>query len=491
MKKRKRIRNRICAILLSVLMGFMGIIPSMPVMTVKATGAEFIPVGIGIADAVGSGAVAGGMLSGAGIVSGFIGAAGLLLDFYNTVSNSGKKGDINTYYYQGGDTYNTTVNYKVFNDYTKNTNVTTNYNYSFYNPVTNNYNYTNDYSYNPEYRTYYYTINEGDTNVDYYVTDNTTYVSYYIIETNETTQDKFESYYEIYYELPDGRNSFNLSREDIWGEYFLYDYTRYDNIPEDDGTTLGLWHLDGNLKDSSYWGNSAGTSYTSTYNDARFEGGKYLGTSESDYFTLPLDKVSLPDSFTLEWVQYVPKKSGSTKSITDKRTFRYEETLSQPLYVPAQTIGGTYYPAIATCGLKNKYYNVYETNLSYIYTGASGFSDSSIYCPSRIESLEHYAIVKSGGDYKFYLNGVETSCTDIDTYVGDGIRIDDSGIKFYVGKRYSNYTDYVQTETNRYGPAHAGDAPTSETFHDYNYTVYDRENIYERNRYLTYFNRKR
>lgn len=484
-KKIKTIRKRICAVALSALMGIMGIIPSMPVMTVQA--AEFVPVGIGIAETVGSGAMAGGMLSGMGAAAGFIGAASFLLDFYNVVSNSGKQGDINTYYYQGGDTYNTTVNYKVFNDYTKNTTVTTNYNYSFYNPVTNNYNYTNDYSYNPEYRTYYYTTNEGDTNVDYYVTDNTTYVSYYIIETNETTQDKFESYYEIYYELPDGRNSFNLSKEDIWGEYFLYDYTRYDNIPEDDGTTLGLWHLDGNLKDSSFWGNSAGSSYSSVYKDAVHEGGKYLGTSYSDYFTLPLDKVSLPDSWTLEWIQYVPNGLNKSQTETiDKRVFKKDEVSIKPVFVAG--VPG-YVSDTAIKGMKYRYYNTYRSVTKYLYSGASGFSNSDIYCTPHYGDFEYYALVKNGGSYTYYVNGVSISCSS-DSFRGGGIEItgDNSGIRFYVGTRTTDYGSYIYYNDLHKGQMTVGSVPTSENFTDSNYDIWQVDCTYDRTRYQTICN---
>lgn len=478
-KKSRNFIKRAVTFILSLTITIMLAVPSVPVY---ATGAEFI--GIGVTEAVSSGAMSAGMSAGGGVGVGSI--VGFGLDFISALTSSGKKGDINTYYYQGGDTYNTTVNYKVFNDYTKNIDVSQEYNYSFYNPVTNNYNYTNDYSYNPSYNTYFYTTNAGDTNTEYYITDNTTNISYYIISTNETTGEKFESYYEIYYELPDGRNSYNLKKEDIWGQYFIYDYAKYESVAEDDGTTLGLWHLDGDLKDSSYWGNSAGASYSSTYKDARFEGGKYLGTSFSDYFTLPLDQVSLPSSYTLEWIQYVPSKYTNSQTITDRREFLNEELSYHPMYDPPKTIAGTYLPATSSPGLKTAYYNKYETEKHYKHTGVSGFSDTSILCEPHTDCLEHYAIVKNGETYTYYVNGVKTNCTD-EHFSGGGVVIRDSVIRFYVGTRINGSSDYV-SQGKKYAGIIIGSYPTSENFTDSNYSVYEYDYVFSKTQYITVFN---
>lgn len=59
------------------------------------------------------------------------------------------------------------------------------------------------------------------------------------------------NYVESYYQLPDGRNSYDLEPEDVWGTYFIYNATNYREVLEDDGITRGLWHMDGNYKDSS------------------------------------------------------------------------------------------------------------------------------------------------------------------------------------------------------------------------------------------------
>ena len=480
-KNRNKIFQRIITTMTAIAMTIALSLSNIPVMPVYATGAEF--VGVGIAEAVGSGAMASGMVAGSGLGS-VLGVVGIAADFFSLVSNSGKKGNINTYYYQGGDTYNTTVNYKVFNDYTKNTTVTSNYNYSFYNPVTNNYNYTNDYSYNPHYNTYYYQTKNGDTNTSYYITDNTTNISYYIVNSNESTNEKFESYYEIYYKLPDGRNSYNLKKEDIWGQYLLYKYSKYQSVAEDDGRTLGLWHLNGNLKDSSYWGNSSGSSTTSTYKTATYDGGKYLGNS-ADYFLLKLDKVTLPSSWTLEWIQYVPRKTKSSITTTDRNDFLRRETKSEPIFVAGVP---PYTTDLGIVGQKEDYYNRYETRTYYTYSGASGFPNENFMLYPKYDTFERYAIVKNGNSYTYYINGVKNTIITSSNIKGSGIEVTSLGVKFFTGSRSNKPTTYELSTTNNYGSVIKGIAPTSSNFQDKNYDITERFNLYYRNEDVTLFN---
>lgn len=151
---------------------------------------------------------------------------------YNTV-NSGT-----TNHYSTINTTNKTLNYTTYNQ------TTNNY-------VRNTYNYTN-YTYNYDYN--YYTVNVD--NSTHYVIDNVNYITV-LYPTGETVKDESGNdvpeydYTDIYYQLPDGRNSYDLSASDIWGTYFVYNVTGCEQVPEDDGTTLGLWHLDGDFKDAS------------------------------------------------------------------------------------------------------------------------------------------------------------------------------------------------------------------------------------------------
>lgn len=216
-------------------------------------------------------------------------SAGVLFSSFIDWASSGasfKGSDINNSFNK---TYNTNItntgttnNYRYNN--TTNVNnyqaINTTYN-NYYNPVTNNYNTYNSISYNSTYNTYKITNN----NYNSYVTNNNTYVSYYVIDINTEK----EYYYEIYYQLPDGRNSFDLEPEDVWGTYFMYNATNYREVVEDDGKTLALWHLDGDAK------NEASSSYTGTlsgvpenYVETQFTAGVQLLNDSKAEFKFPL-----------------------------------------------------------------------------------------------------------------------------------------------------------------------------------------------------------
>lgn len=210
---------------------------------------------------------------------------------YNTV-NSG-----NTNHYSTINTTNKTLNYTTYNQ------TTNNY-------VRNTYNYTN-YTYNYDYN--YYTVNVD--NSTHYVIDNVNYITV-LYPTGETVKDENGNdvpeydYTDVYYELPDGRNSYDLTASEVWGTYFIYNVTGCDKVAEDDGTTLGLWHLDGDLKDSSYhagkilphFGSSVFENAESL-NNSSF--GRCLLFNHSDYLTM----LSFPTSDvlgnTLEYKLYL------------------------------------------------------------------------------------------------------------------------------------------------------------------------------------------
>lgn len=139
-------------------------------------------------------------------------------------------------------------------------------NYTTYNKTTNNYTYNsytyNNYTYNNEYNYYTYNIN----NQYYYVTNNYTYVT--ISYPDGTQNDEGKENYDnvdIYYQLPDGRNSSYLTVDQVWGEYFVYNGTNYQSIMEDDGKTTGLYHLDGTVIDESYHPNYTSKVESSVY----------------------------------------------------------------------------------------------------------------------------------------------------------------------------------------------------------------------------------
>lgn len=193
-------------------------------------------------------------------------------------------GCANNYVYNNASTTN---RYQVLNT-TNNT---------WYNPVTNNYVTYNDITYNNEYNTFNITSNQYNT----YITNNYTYVTYVIQDT--TTESTW--YYEIYYQLPDGRNTYDLKAEDIWGLGLSYDAVNYNSVAEDDGT-LGLWHFDGNLQDESVHGAHAQYIGNAVYTFINSGFASALSWGNSLYrLNFPVDPIPSSTSWTLEGRMYV------------------------------------------------------------------------------------------------------------------------------------------------------------------------------------------
>ena len=141
----------------------------------------------------------------------------------------------------------------------------------------------------------------NNTTNNYYYQYNSTYVTYVI----ETPEEIFVNRY--FYELPDGRSSWNLNYSDVWGTVFAYDVKNYTQVKEDDGKTLGLWHFDGDVKDSSYWNNSYYYSYgaSSVYAESPVDWGGALSWSDGGRHVLHLKLPSTPSSFTVEGRMYL------------------------------------------------------------------------------------------------------------------------------------------------------------------------------------------
>ena len=334
--------------------------------------------------------------------------------FLNTTASNNHNSFNKMYLYNKSTTTNNTSTYSPMYISNSGNTTSTTTNYNWYNPVTNNYDVNNNWTYSPTYNTFNYTTN----NYNYYVTNNNTYISYYIMPTPENTADDAESlYFEIYFSLPDGRDSYDLTADDVWGTYFCYNGVNYDYVAEDDGTTLGLWHLNNNLKDSSYWANSTGKAYSTTYKDGGLSTGKFLGTSTSDYFTLPLDKVSfsLSSAWTLEWLEYTPKQSGSVSAKAHE---------SQPHWNDGA----------------NSY--ILGTNLNYTYYyGACGLGSTYPCWESRNDDFAHYAVCYNGSSYSVYVNGVKSDVFTSSAGNYSGVSLSSNAVKFAVFQSSRNYVN--------------------------------------------------
>ena len=157
---------------------------------------------------------------------------------FSHVTNTGAK---NNYIYNNSysSTSKTTNNYQVLNTTNK----------TFYDITHNTYQTYNNITYNQQYNTYKIDYTYNNYNYNTYITNNNTYVSYYIVNNDKPDDD---TYAEVYLVLPDGRSAYGLKATDVWGQYFNYNVSGAQRVAEDDGTTLGLWHLDGNFTNSAY-----------------------------------------------------------------------------------------------------------------------------------------------------------------------------------------------------------------------------------------------
>lgn len=369
--------------------------------------------------------------------------------FKNTIASNNSNSFNKMFLYNNNTTTNKTEYYSPM--YVSNSgNATTNYNW--YNPVTNNYEVHNNWTYSPTYNTFNYTTN----NYNYYVTNNNTYISYVIMPTPENTADDAESlYFEIYFELPDGRDSYDLTAKEVWGTYFCYNALNYDYVAEDDGTTLGLWHLNNNLKDSSYWANSTGKAYSSTYKDGGLSTGKFLGTSTSDYFTLPLDKVSFSPSsaWTLEWLEYTP--SYSTGVCNEKIGNRYLDSSTDKF---TRDSTQETYESASTCGIGN----------------------SSVNWDARFDAFEHFALVFDGSNYSIYINGVKSNLFS-HSPACVGVSLNSSGLAFSVSQIMYSVDKWCDTSETYVSTVDWGDHVS--TYHNTVYNYFTRTNyrIFNRN----------
>lgn len=158
-------------------------------------------------------------------------------------------------------------------------------------------------TYNTTYNTTnnYYEYNYYTYNVQY--TYNNTYVTYI-----GSTAEFVPTTYELYYELPDGRSSADLTEADIAGLSFqFHDMVNYKRSATD--TSLrALYHFDGDTDDSSYWFTQGaftwdkGASITYMESNA-FNGALYLDEKEHQ-FTITLPSSIGSQDFTLQWRYY-------------------------------------------------------------------------------------------------------------------------------------------------------------------------------------------
>lgn len=299
---------------------------------------------------------------------------------YYTAPSSGGSGTS----YNGG----TTSYYSVMNTQNNTLNFTT------YNKTTNNYtqnNYTyNNYTYNNEYNYYTYNIE----NHNYYVTNNYTYVTVVYPDgtKDENGNDNYESV-DIYYKLPDGRNSYDLKADEIYGTYLTYNVTGAEKVLEDDGVTLGLWHLDGTLQDSSA---NVGTyifyAGATTFVDVELDDwGKAISASTPYDFGVSGFTGGSPHS--VEFRCYVASSSEKAKVYLPYTFTRNYTVLNDNAYFDSACTQ-------KTVALTDRYYIEVPTNQwnsIYLYSSGTGLS---VYVNGSFTT--HYYYTRSGGPSALY-----------------------------------------------------------------------------------------
>lgn len=170
-----------------------------------------------------------------------------------------------------------------------------------YDPVTNTY-----YVDAHEQYTYNETTNSYTTNnYNFAVTYNVSYTSITYIGTSE----EYNKRYELYYQLPDGRSSADLTAEDLEQLSTVFaDVLPYSRTA-DDVDMRALYHFDGDTLDSSYWSYINrfhwDTGASITYMDeGEFGGSLYLDELTHD-FTVTLPNTSdLAGDFTVQFRYY-------------------------------------------------------------------------------------------------------------------------------------------------------------------------------------------
>ncbi len=176
--------------------------------------------------------------------------------------------------------------------------------------------YIDNITYDASTQTYYvdahdeYTYNNTTNN---YTTNVNTYIYQYHIDYTSITYigqtSEYEERYEMYYQLPDGRSSADLTAEDLEQLSLTFsDVVQYARTT-DNVDMRALYHFDGNTNDSSYWSYATDFDWavggSITYMDeGTFGGSLYLDENEHEFtITLP-NESDLIGAYTLQFRYY-------------------------------------------------------------------------------------------------------------------------------------------------------------------------------------------
>ncbi len=237
-----------------------------------------------------------------------------------------------------------------------------------------------DYTYNIQNN--YYEYNYYTYNITYNISN--TYINYI-----GSTAEFVPTEYELYYELPDGRSSADLTIDEMAGMSFqFYDVINYHKSATD--TYLrALYHFDGDTDDSSYFSTQGDFTWTTgaslTYMESgAFEGALYLDTAAHAFdLTLPSNIGS--GDFTLQFRYYQASQPDTISNINNYISMNGSRLMSWDE-------SNFYY------GSKD-----YETTLG----------------PLSIGSWQELAIVRDSGTLYYYHNGLCVGSTSNASFLGN------------------------------------------------------------------------
>ena len=162
-------------------------------------------------------------------------------------------------------------------------------------------------TYDESTKTYYYHTEVPITidNRQYYYFTYNYHINYTSVTYIGTTAE-YDKHYEVYYQLPDGRSSADLTAEELEQLNLSIDVINYGRSA-DDVSLRSLYHFDGDTDDASYWNYCTAFTWNKgaslTYMDeGTFNGSLYLDETEHD-FTLTLPSGLIGD-FTLQFRFY-------------------------------------------------------------------------------------------------------------------------------------------------------------------------------------------
>lgn len=237
-----------------------------------------------------------------------------------------------------------------------------------------------DYTYNIQNN--YYEYNYYTYNITYNISN--TYINYI-----GSTAEFVPTEYELYYELPDGRSSADLTIDEMAGMSFqFYDVINYHKSATD--TYLrALYHFDGDTDDSSYFSTQGDFTWTTgaslTYMESgAFEGALYLDTA-AHAFDLKLPSNIGSGDFTLQFRYYQASQPDTTSNINNYISMNGSRLISWDE-------SNFYY------GSKD-----YETTLG----------------PLSVGSWQELAIVRDSGTLYYYHNGLCVGSTSNVSFLGN------------------------------------------------------------------------